>query len=148
MLVDGDQITETNCVRQPFAAADVGLNKAVVLINRVNLFWGLRWQAHPEHFHKDSLRNNSTGPHLIIGCVDTPLARLDRDHRSLLAERYFPHASHQVIILSTDSEIDAQFVPMLGDSITRMYELKFDSASQSTRVEEGYFSEGQQRAIH
>ena len=23
MLVDGDQVTETNCVRQPFAAADV-----------------------------------------------------------------------------------------------------------------------------
>ena len=33
MLVDGDQVTETNCVRQPFASADVGLNKAVVLIS-------------------------------------------------------------------------------------------------------------------
>ena len=75
MLVDGDQVTETNCVRQPFASADVGLNKATVLINRVNLFWGLRWQAHPEHFHKDSLRTNSPGPHLIIGCVDTRAAR-------------------------------------------------------------------------
>jgi len=75
MLVDGDQVTETNCVRQPFASADVGLNKATVLINRVNLFWGLRWQAQPEHFHKDSLRANSTSPHLIIGCVDTRAAR-------------------------------------------------------------------------
>ena len=75
MLADGDLVSETNCVRQPFAAADVGLNKAVVLINRVNLFWGLRWQAHPEHFHKDSLRTNSGGPHLIIGCIDTRAAR-------------------------------------------------------------------------
>ena len=75
MLVDGDLVSKTNCVRQPFASADVGLNKAVVLINRVNLFWGLGWQAHPEHFHKDSLRNNSPGPHLIIGCVDTRTAR-------------------------------------------------------------------------
>jgi len=75
MLADGDRVTETNCVRQPFAAADVGLNKAVVLINRVNLFWGLRWQAHPDHFHKDSLRNNSACPHLIIGCVDSRAAR-------------------------------------------------------------------------
>jgi len=75
MLADGDPVSETNCVRQPFASADVGLNKAVVLINRVNLFWGLRWQAHPEHFHKDSLRTNSAGPHLVIGCVDTRLAR-------------------------------------------------------------------------
>jgi PRTRC genetic system ThiF family protein len=75
MLADGDLVSETNCVRQPFASADVGLNKAVVLINRVNLFWGLQWQAHPEHFHKDSLRTNSPGPHLIIGCVDTRAAR-------------------------------------------------------------------------
>ncbi len=75
ILADGDLVSETNCVRQPFASADVGLNKAVVLINRVNLFWGLRWQAHPEHFHKDSLRTNSAGPHLIIGCVDTRAAR-------------------------------------------------------------------------
>ena len=75
MLADGDLVSETNCVRQPFASADVGLNKAVVLINRVNLFWGLRWQAHPEHFHKDSLRTNSAGPHLVIGCVDTRAAR-------------------------------------------------------------------------
>ena len=75
MLVDGDLVSETNCVRQPFASADVGLNKAIVLINRVNVFWGLRWQAHPEHFHKDSLKNHSAGPHLIIGCVDTRAAR-------------------------------------------------------------------------
>jgi PRTRC genetic system ThiF family protein len=75
MLADGDLVSETNCVRQPFASADVGLNKAVVLINRVNLFWGFRWQAHPEHFHKNSLRSNSSGPHLIIGCVDTRAAR-------------------------------------------------------------------------
>ena len=74
MLADGDLVSGTNCVRQPFASADVGLNKAIVLINRVNLFWGLRWQAHPEHFHKDSLRVNSTSPHLIIGCVDTRTA--------------------------------------------------------------------------
>ncbi len=75
MLADGDLVSETNCVRQPFAAADVGLNKAVVLINRVNLFWGLTWQAHPGHFHKDSLRTTSPGPHLLIGCVDTRAAR-------------------------------------------------------------------------
>ena len=75
MLADGDLVSKTNCIRQPFASADVGLNKAVVLINRVNLFWGLQWQARPEHFHKDSLRTNSAGPHLIIGCVDTRAAR-------------------------------------------------------------------------
>jgi DNA sulfur modification protein DndD len=36
--------------------------------------------------------------------IDTPMARLDSAHRQNLVERYFPHASHQVIVLSTDSE--------------------------------------------
>lgn len=74
-LADGDLISETNCVRQPFAAADVGLNKAIVLVNRVNLFWGLHWQAYPHHFRKDSLKDDSSYPHLIISCVDTRAAR-------------------------------------------------------------------------
>jgi DNA sulfur modification protein DndD len=72
--------------------------------------------------------------------IDTPLARLDRDHRALLGTRYFPYASHQVIVLSTDTEIDNDFVPLLGDSVARSYELCFDSATQSTQVTEGYFA--------
>ena len=39
-LMDGDMVSETNCVRQPFSWSDVGQNKATVLINRINLFWG------------------------------------------------------------------------------------------------------------
>lgn len=74
-LVDGDEVSETNCVRQPFASADVGLNKAVVLANRVNLFWGLRWRAVPQHFRRDFLDDRNDQTHLLISCVDTRAAR-------------------------------------------------------------------------
>ncbi len=74
-MADGDLVSGTNCVRQPFAASDIGLNKATVLINRVNLFWGLRWHAHPRHFHKDSLKDSQSYPHIIVSCVDTRAAR-------------------------------------------------------------------------
>ena len=80
--------------------------------------------------------------------IDTPLARLDRDHRALLGQRYFPNASHQVIILSTDSEVDREFIPLLQGSIARSYELAFDMPSQSTLVRHGYFEEVNEYAIH
>ena len=41
-VVDGDTISPTNCIRQPFARSEIGLNKAIVLVNRLNLFWGLK----------------------------------------------------------------------------------------------------------
>ena len=48
-VIDGDRISAANCVRQPFSASEIGLFKSVVLINRLNLFWGLDWQAVPQH---------------------------------------------------------------------------------------------------
>jgi PRTRC genetic system ThiF family protein len=75
-LMDADAVSETNCVRQPFAASDIGQNKAAVLINRINLFWGTNWSAIPNHFHARSFdRNRDRCPDLVIGCVDTRAAR-------------------------------------------------------------------------
>src|SRR5438445_13845839 len=44
-IMDGDIISPTNCVRQPFCATEVGLAKAVVMASRLNLFWGLNSTA-------------------------------------------------------------------------------------------------------
>jgi PRTRC genetic system ThiF family protein len=75
-LMDADVVSETNCVRQPFSASDIGQNKATVLINRINLFWGTNWQAVPNRFHARSFeRNYDRCPDLVIGCVDTRAAR-------------------------------------------------------------------------
>ena len=71
--------------------------------------------------------------------IDTPLARLDKDHRRALFERYFPHVSHQVIVLSTDSEFDEQAFDLLRPNISHAYHLMYDEGTRATRVEEGYF---------
>jgi DNA sulfur modification protein DndD len=71
--------------------------------------------------------------------IDTPLARLDRDHRTLLSQHYFPKASHQVLILSTDTEIDEQHFSMLQPAIARSYELAFLPEHNRTEIRPGYF---------
>lgn len=74
--------------------------------------------------------------------VDTPLGRLDRTHREHLLSRYFPHASHQVLLLSTDTEIDAESYKQLHPHIGRSYRLVFDTSTNGTTVVPGYFWEG------
>ena len=71
--------------------------------------------------------------------IDTPMARLDERHRTHLVERYFPNASHQVIILSTDTEIDEQYYESLAPNIARSYHLNYNEPQRRTVVEEGYF---------
>src|SRR5439155_17592086 len=69
-----------NCVRQAYARSEIGLNKAVVLVNRLNLFWGLKWEAVPAHLHAGSVISRSHygddfRAHIVVGCVDTRAAR-------------------------------------------------------------------------
>ncbi|PSB41682.1 DNA sulfur modification protein DndD [filamentous cyanobacterium Phorm 6] len=73
--------------------------------------------------------------------IDTPLGRLDSSHRNNLVERYFPSASHQVILLSTDTEIRKVEYDKLQEleAIARSYLLNYDSAKRQTTVEPGYF---------
>ncbi len=71
--------------------------------------------------------------------IDTPLGRLDSSHRRHLLERYFPVASHQVILLSTDEEIDETSLKHLKRFVGREYQLMFNETSQSTQIKEGYF---------
>jgi DNA sulfur modification protein DndD len=73
--------------------------------------------------------------------IDTPLGRLDSSHRTNLVDRYFPGASHQVILLSTDTEIGEFEIERLRqqDAIAREYLLKYDPAERQTIIESGYF---------
>ena len=73
--------------------------------------------------------------------IDTPLGRLDGEHRRSLVERYFPDASHQVILLSTDQEVDADFSNLLEDSVAHRYLIGYDEVRQSSSFSSGYFGQ-------
>ncbi len=71
--------------------------------------------------------------------IDTPLGRLDSIHRQHLVERYFPYASDQVLLLSTDEEIDAGLLPQMAGAISASYLLEHDADQDQTVIRRGYW---------
>jgi len=71
--------------------------------------------------------------------IDTPLGRLDTIHRTNIARNYFPNASHQVILLSTDTEIVGKEYEAIRPFISKSYVIKKDKALETSRIREGYF---------
>jgi DNA sulfur modification protein DndD len=55
--------------------------------------------------------------------IDTPLARLDRQHRQNLVTTFLPAASHQTILFSTDTEVVGKLLEDASQFIARRYEL-------------------------
>jgi len=71
IAIDGDRISSTNTVRQPFARHEEGLAKSTVLVHRLNVFFGLAWDAIAAPLTADT----DCRADLVIGCVDTRAAR-------------------------------------------------------------------------
>ena len=82
IVADGDKVSATNCVRQPFSESEIGLFKSTVLVNRLNLFWGLNWQASTEYV----TRKSQGKVDILISCVDTRKARFEIVRSSLFKE--------------------------------------------------------------
>ena len=66
--------------------------------------------------------------------VDTPLARLDQHHRASLIKRFFATVSHQVVVLSTDQEVEGLAYEALKPVTNAEYTLDFDDAAGHTTI--------------
>lgn len=73
--------------------------------------------------------------------IDTPLSRLDSQHRTSIINTYFPNASDQTIILSTDTEIDQNYYEMMKNSVGDEFTLVYNEETKSTSIKKGYFQE-------
>ncbi|MCG8607454.1 DNA sulfur modification protein DndD, partial [bacterium] len=71
--------------------------------------------------------------------IDTPLGRLDTIHRANIAQHYFSNASHQVILLSTNTEIIGREYEAIKPFVSKKFILKKEKAQETSRVSEGYF---------
>ena len=79
--------------------------------------------------------SNSAAPTVI----DTPLGRLDSEHRLNLVEQYFPTASKQVILLSTDEEINQKYHKYMKPYLARSYKIEYDEKINGSKSTLGYF---------
>lgn len=89
----------------------------------VSLLWGL------------TLTSSRELPFII----DTPLGRLDSEHRGNLVMDFFQHAGEQMIIFSTDTEIDLEYFRTLQPYIARAYHLDYSKKDRVTSISPGYF---------
>ena len=80
-----------------------------------------------------------TSGKLLPMILDTPLGRLDSSHRQLLIKHYFPYVSHQVILLSTDTEIVDHLLTLLKPHVSYTFHLAYQQTTGHTTIEEGYF---------
>ena len=105
-LMDGDTVSETNCVRQSFSVSDIGHPKTTVLINRYNVFKGLDWTALPTMLGPHSSLYSSSAYDIVIGCVDTKSAR--RALATLLTNRNCCRVDYYIDL--GNSESTGQFI--------------------------------------
>ena len=89
----------------------------------ISLLWGLAQTSHLK----------------LPIIIDTPLSRLDSTHRDRIVSNYFPNAGHQVIILSTDTEVDKKYYDVLESHLQDAIHLKYNQSLKITTIEEGYF---------
>lgn len=80
---DPDAVSESNIGRQVYSPSDIGQNKAILTIHRLNAFYGLDWEATPSAF---SVKGYGEGCDILVSCVDSASARREI-HRQLCEQR-------------------------------------------------------------
>lgn len=73
--------------------------------------------------------------------IDTPYARIDANHRKEISEKFFPNISKQVVILSTDEEINKEYYKIIHPYVAKEYLLTNDESINKTTIENKYFFE-------
>lgn len=73
--------------------------------------------------------------------IDTPYARIDETHRNNITNEYLSTISDQVIILSTNTEIDEKAYREIKPKLNGEYLIKYDDKNRKTIQRKGYFFE-------
>lgn len=73
--------------------------------------------------------------------IDTPLARIDSENRTMIIENYYANASKQVIILPTDTEISQREYEYARKYIAKLYKIENPSDRHHATIKTADISE-------
>lgn len=76
-VFDPDTVSEANIGRQLFSETEIGLNKAVALVSRINRFFGYGWKAEPNRYPLRKSEGEAKTANVILTCTDNTASRLD-----------------------------------------------------------------------
>ena len=71
--------------------------------------------------------------------VDTPFARIDKEHRGKILDRFFKQLNGQVIILSTDEEIVGNYCDVISDIVSNTFVLNHTINGNTEIIADTYF---------
>jgi PRTRC genetic system ThiF family protein len=152
-VFDDDAVSHANLGRQLFAASELGLNKGVALVNRINRFFGTNWKAVPVKYDK----KQKAPANITISCVDTVRARYDiaealtafeqeesRDKPLYWMDMGNSRYTGQVLLSTvhpipqpaSKKFIPVQYLPMITDEFKGLLEQQQDSNGPSCSLAE------------
>lgn len=71
--------------------------------------------------------------------IDTPFARIDTEHRTKIVKNFFTKLKGQVFILSTDEEINNDYMEKINNNISNKYLLEYISRGHTRVLKDKYF---------
>ena len=72
---------------------------------------------------------------------DTLLGRLDQSHKKSLIEQFIPKCGQQVVILSTDSEIDKKHFKLIQNTVSQAYTIEYNREKNDVHISNDYFGQ-------
>ena len=130
-VYDSDIVSASNIGRQGFFQADIGQNKASVLVNRINMCFGKTWVAVPLRVTNFTYLDAD----IVIGCVDTRKARSAivaaiRSHETYYIDSGNAENTGQVVIGEIGSPTTMarpDRLPTIADLFPEMLDITLDA---------------------
>ncbi|MDX2135197.1 MAG: DNA sulfur modification protein DndD [Saprospiraceae bacterium] len=69
--------------------------------------------------------------------IDTPLGRLDREHKDSFVDTYYPELAYQVVLFSTDEEVTPRRYDRIAAHVAQKFML--NNTDNITKIVPGYF---------